>query len=232
MRVLLVSDKNRKLDRNQNIVFFPTIETVPIDFELKKPSEFDVLIFTSQKAVKFFFEKINPEIFKGKTFLCVGEKTKKALNRYGFGDVLVPEENTAEGIVHLVLSKLEDFKGKKFLFPRTKQGRKVIVEKLQDKIDIYPLDIYETRFNNPDNKGEIKELLKENKIKAVVFTSPLTFESFVKLFEGKVFELLRGKKIATVGKTTKKTVESYGFNVDFCPEKADIEYIIKALTSK
>ncbi len=230
MKILLVADKSRNFENSKSVIFFPTIKTVPLEFNLPDIKEFDTLIFTSQKAVNFFFKKINPGKLKEKTFITVGEKTASLLKRNGFKKIIIPEENTAEGIVNLLLKDIEKFKNKKILFPRSKHGRREIIDILNGKLDITPVDVYETKMNIPENKDEVEELLKQKQIDTLIFTSPLTFKNFVKIFGDRTEELLKGKRLVTIGKTTTKTVEDYGFSVFFQPKKADISNLIKELS--
>ena len=233
MKVLFVSDKDKKVLKSFNkleIIHFPTIKTEPLDFSIDNVENYDVFIFTSQKAVKYFFKKVPPEKLKVKTFIAVGEKTEKKLRNYGFSNILIPEDNRAKGIVELILSNFESFKNKKILFPRAREGRREIIEQLSEKLDITPVDVYQTKTNYPENIETVKNMLLQNKIKVLAFTSPSSFKNFMKIFKGENTKLFENKIIATIGETTKEEIEKTNLKVSITPKKSSIEDLLKEIS--
>ncbi len=230
MKILLVSEVESFPEnfhyKNAQVIHFPTIKTVLLDFESIDPKNYDILIFTSSKAVRYFFKKEDYKNYKKKLFIAVGDKTKKILKEYGFINVMVPQIQTAQGVVNLLKEKYHLFKGKKILFPRAKKGRTEIIDKLNGDFFIYPLDIYDTVLNIPQNTPVVKKLMEEGEIKGVCFTSPSSFKNFCVIFKDNIEKLLEGKVISAIGKTTKSEVESFGFSVDLVPEKPSLQNLL------
>ena len=231
-KVLITTNRYKEfekfLDKNEyQIIPFPTIKTIPLEFEIESVHNYDFILFTSVNAVKFFFDKVKPEELKDKKIIAVGEKTAQKLKELGFDNVLIPEEFRAEGILKLIEENWNEFKNKSILIPRAKKGRELLSEHFKDKnIKIDVLPIYETIINIPENRKEVGKMLKNKKIETVIFTSPSTFENFLKIFDK---QLLKNVKIAVIGKTTQNAIEKEGLKVDFVPKKFSFEELAKLI---
>ncbi len=213
-------------------VIFPTIKTVPVDFSVQNIYEYDVYIFTSKNAVKYFFSKTDITKIKNKTVLAVGEKTKKSLEKLGFEDITVPEKFSSEGMLELIKKNIDFFKDKKILIPRAKKGINTLVDNLKNQVkEIKILPVYETVLNIPENVKEVENLYIKDAVDFTVFTSPSTVEGFFRSFGGKSYGYLEKTCIAVIGTTTKKAVEKKGLKVCIIPEKFTVEGIIHAIVS-
>ncbi len=211
-------------------VIFPVIKTISLPFNKEEAIKYDVFIFPSKNAVRYFFENVSSEDLKKKIIIAVGEKTKKALEKKGFKNILLPEKFSSEGVLRLILKEIDFFKHKKILIPRAKKGIDTLPEKLKNEVkEITVLPIYETVLNIPENKENVKKLFEEKKIDFSVFTSPSTIENFLKIFPEEGKEYLKSTCITVIGTTTKKAVEEKGLDVCLIPEKFTIDEIIKKI---
>jgi uroporphyrinogen-III synthase len=208
-------------------VVFPTIRFEPVDFPAEKVVNADIIIFSSQNAVRFLLEKVKPEDIKNKVIVATGEKTKKSLEKSGIQNVIIPESFTGKGVAQL-LKKRTDLHGKKAVVIRPVEGIDTAVKELSSHFSIQAVPVYKTVINIPDNKEEVEKLLQKNEIFAVIFTSPSTFKNFTKIFEN-WRELLKNTKKAVIGSTTAKAVRQENIQPDVIPEKYTIEELIKAL---
>ncbi len=231
-KILITTNRYKEFEKyltkdRYKIIPFPTIKTVPIDFDCQNIENYDYYLFTSVNAVKFFFKKINPEKLKEKKIIAVGEKTGEKLKELGFKDIIYPEEFRTEGILKLIEKNWDKFKGKTILVPRAKKGIDILEKHFKNKnIKIKILPIYETILNIPKNKEEVQSLLEKGEIDTVVFTSPSTFDNFIKIFDKGI---LKNTKIAVIGKTTEKAVKNAGLNVNIIPDKFTFEELSKSL---
>ncbi len=230
-KVLITTNRYEEFEKflkgKYQIVPFPTIKIVPINFDYKNFENYDYYLFTSVNSVKFFFEKVRPEKIKEKKVIAVGEKTANKLKEMGFEKILIPEEFRAEGVIKLIENNWNKFKNKSILVPRAKEGREILEKYFKNKnirIDILPT--YETIPNIPENAKEVENLFKNKDIKIVVFTSPSTFKNFLRIFDKKILE---NAKIAVIGKTTKKAIEKEGLKVNLMPEKFTFEELSKLI---
>ncbi len=236
MKVLITREKEESIsfakklnDLGIEAVIFPTIKTIPIDFPLETVSKYDVFIFPSKKAVKYFFSKVEPSFLKDKEIVAVGEKTKKALEEYSIKNVVLPETYSSEGVLKLILENLEEYKDKKIIIPRAKKGIDLLPRELKGKVkEISVLPVYETVLNIPENVKEVENLFERKKIKIAVFTSPSTLKNFLKIFpNGK--EYLKNTCIAVIGTTTAKAVKEEGLDICLIPEKFTVDEIINKI---
>ena len=207
-------------EKDLNIIYCPLIKTTKIEFNPPDLDKYDYLIITSKNAVKYFLKSTPLEKILHKKVIAVGEKTKKYLKNLGFNEIITPEISSAVGVEKLIQGK--QFKDKKFLFIRAEKGQEI----KNKNLDL--LIVYKTIFNKPENYKECSKLLIKGKIDYVIFSSPSTFYSFMENFKN-CEKLLNNTKIITIGNTTKKAVESKGFNVYFVPKKPSFEEIINAL---
>lgn len=72
------------------------------------------------------------------------------------------------------------------------------------------------------------QMFEKREIDYIIFSSPSTFYSFMENFKDYA-KFLKNTKIIAIGNTTKKAIESNGFNVYLIPEKPSFEEIISVL---
>ena len=211
-------------------VLFPTIKTLPLDFNVENIIDYDVFIFGSKKGVRYFFKKLSDKDvlkkIKSKEFISVGEKTAEELKKYGIKNIKIPEIYSSSGVLKLITENWDYYKDKKILFPKAKKGIDLLEKNLKN---IEPVYIYETIFNKPDNIKSVEILFKNEKIYAVIFTSPSTFSGFKEIFSDNWKEFLKKTKIISIGKTTGKTLEKNGILNFYIPEKSTIEGILEII---
>ncbi|SNZ03354.1 uroporphyrinogen-III synthase [Persephonella hydrogeniphila] len=208
-------------------VLFPTIRFEAVDFPVEKVLSADILIFSSQNAVRFLLKKIEPEKIKNKIVIATGEKTKKSLEKIGIEKVLIPQLYSGEGVASL-LQRKANLHGKKIAIIRPVEGIDTAAKKLTDYFYVETVPVYKTVINIPENRNEVEKLLEEKKIFAVIFTSPSTFKNFTKIFKN-WYKLLKGTKKAVIGSTTAKALLEENVHPDIIPEKFTIEEVIKKL---
>ena len=206
-------------------ILFPTIKTVPLDFDTKDIASYDIFIFGSKKGVKYFFQKISDRLeeLKDREFIVVGEKTAEKLKNLGFTNIKIPEVYSSEGVLNLLKNNWNYYKNKKILFPKAKRGIDLLEKTLPN---VKPLYVYETLFNKPKNIDEVKSLFENKKIKAVIFTSPSTFLGFKYIFEKDWKSFLKESKVISIGKTTGKTLKEHGITDFYIPKKSTVESIL------
>ncbi len=216
-------------DRLENLGFipilFPTIKTVPLDFDTKNINNYDIFIFGSKKGVKYFFQEISSRLeeLKDKEFIAVGEKTAEKLRDLGFTNIKIPEVYSSEGVLNLLKNNWNYYKNKKILFPKAKRGIDLLEKTLPN---VKPLYVYETLFNRPKNIDEVKYLFENKKIKAVIFTSPSTFLGFKDIFKEEWQNFLKESKVISIGKTTGKTLKEQRITDFYIPKKSTVEGIL------
>lgn len=207
-----------------NPISFPTIKFEEVENNINV-NEYDYLIFTSKNAVTFFLKKF-PNI-NNKKILTVGEKTAQALENYGFKDIIFPENYSGEGLLDFLKRNKDEFINKKIGLVRALEGNDTLLNQKEFKVDLIP--VYKTVFNIPENVDTIEDMFRNSLIYAVIFSSPSTFEGFLRIFKDDTKNLLSKTKVVAIGKTTEKFIISKGFSIDFIPKKYTFEEIVKNL---
>jgi len=212
--------KDLFLKNGLNPIPFPTIKITPMDFSINE--DFDIYIFTSANAVKFFHQKM--PIIKNKMIIAVGSKTAEKLRELGYKDIIIPDLFSEEGVLEYI--KKNNLEDKKIALIRALEGINTLTENIKN-IKLIP--VYQTSLNKPENANQIKDMILNSKIDYILFTSPSTIDGFFYTFENESIDLLKKVKIAVIGKTTEKALNQKGLKADIIPEKYTIEEVIKKI---
>lgn len=199
-------------------------------------SQYDWIIFTSKNGVHHFFqhfkENPNEQLFnEGKIkFAVVGEKTKEALERYHIASHFMPNVYTAEAFAN-EFDPLDE-QPKKVLIAKGNLASTVIAERFRTQgIRADEWIIYET-FYPTANVGKLTQLLKNELINVAAFTSPSTFNHFLKIVQQHHLSYaLETLIVAAIGTVTKQRIEQAGIKVHICPDTFTIDEMFAAICS-
>ncbi len=216
----------------------PTIEvrmvedTSVLDGAIEDMDGYDWIIFSSTNAVKFFFTRLDQLGLDiramGKTRIAaVGSSTADAIRRLHLRVDAVPEDFRAEGLLEFFQG--QDMKGKKVLIPRAVVARKVLPDglgRLGARVTVAP--IYETV--PPEIAPQTLELLEEESIDVITFTSSSTVKNLFKTVPSDVIEKIRARaKVACIGPVTAKTAAKMGLQVDIVPGESTVPALVDAI---
>lgn len=140
------------------------------------------VIITSKTSVKILcdnllMKNIAVSQWKDKHVIAVGQVTASHLRSYGIDPIIVPKNETAEGVVE-ELVKLHSAKAYYF-WPHSSKSRPVIEIFFGSVGAQYKSCIlYDTDIRIPDPLPNLHEFQE------VVFTSPSTIDAFLKIFGG------------------------------------------------
>ena len=192
-----------------------SIENLKIPhFDLKNRS----LIFTSVKAVDAFFEnKFLPnENFTDKNFnkiYVVGKKSKKALQKKGFGTFKV--KKNAEELAEFIIKNCAD---ETFLHFCGNLSLETLENKLnKENIGYKKVIVYKTKLKYPIVKNPFDE---------IVFFSPSGVRSFLK------YNSIKGKKIFSIGRTTSQEIEKDMEEKIYTSTESNLEDILQMILQK
>ena len=218
-------------------IHFPTIKIIPprdwesLDAALNKLDTYNWLIFTSANGVQYFFERLlelNKDIreLKGVKICCIGPATAGQMEKRGLRVDLVPEYYISESILKSFAAP--NLQKQKILIPRAAHARDILPEGLKKMgaiVDVVPA--YET-VNSGKKKEELLELLQNNRIDVITFTSSSTVANFSEIM-GKDFTCPSRVKIACIGPITEAAAHKAGFQVDIQQEHYTIEGLVESL---
>lgn len=208
----------------------PDDNYVSLDNAITKIHDYDWIIFTSTNGVERFFARLNEKNLDARCLsnakiAAIGTATADKLKNHGIIADKIPTMFKAEGILEVLQNDIQ--KGSKVLIPRAQKAREALPIGLRQMGAI--VDVAETYCTKmaDTNKDDIKDLLKNNQIDMVTFTSSSTVENLLKLIDDEK-TLLNNVKTAVIGPITAKTCKNNGLKVDI---EADV-YTIDGLVNK
>ncbi len=190
---------------------------------------YDWILFTSPNGVDAFFDLFF-KIYKdarslgGARIAAVGPGTAKKLAEYRFDTDLIPQTNTAEGLLE-ALTKDHDVDNGTYLWVRPKDAREVLSEGLAEKGAIVDQAIaYQTVPETSDPTGGIARF-KSDGADLITFTSASTVEHFLDLG----LPLPEGLKLASIGPITSAAIRDEGFSPDLEAAENNIPGLVDAI---
>ena len=222
------SESIKKLESlGAKIILFPTIKIVPIklfnhfDTYAERLSTFDFIVFTSENAVKYSMERLKetgttiPSEIK---IICVGSKTADKCKEYNINVDIIPDDFSAKGLLSYFESG--NIIEKRFFIPSSEIARNELkMGLIKQGAEVSQIQIYDVAL--PDKKEIDKgiQLISSNKPDLFIFTSPSTFDNFLKILgidNPKIY--FENYNVAAIGPTTAKAIEDKGVKVDITPE--------------
>jgi uroporphyrinogen-III synthase len=222
-----------------NIISIPTIKIVPVDdyseFDrlISDSSKFDFIIFTSANSVKYFIRRIDEldvsvnidEII----FVAVGESTLNICKQYNIPVDIIPEDFRVKGL----LEKFNSWKmkNKKVLIPCSAIARTELKEGLiKLGACVLTTPVYDVALPDENEATLYREKLKNINPDLYVFTSPSTYNNFLKIFEiDNPVNYFSGAMVAAIGPTTADTVESTGVVAGIIPESFTVNNLFQKI---
>ena len=233
------SDLVRLLERRgAHCLECPTIEVhwpkdlKPLDQAINSLSTFDWVIFSSANAVRFFFERLFGLNFDLRALgniriAVVGAGTAKAISALHLTSDIMPDNFRAEGLIE-AFSQI-DISGRRILIPRAEKAREVLPSRLSELgADVTLVPTYVTLA--PDLKPEVLEILEQETIDVLTFTSSSTVKNFFQLLPDDLRNrILEQAKVACIGPITARTAEDFGLKVTVQPDKFTIPSLVSAI---
>jgi uroporphyrinogen III methyltransferase/synthase len=185
--------------------------------------EFSAVVFTSANAVEPLLTRLTDlRALSGCTVAAVGPATAEALARHRVGVDVMPSRNLAEGLLDVFPDPPSP--GARVLFPRSAEGRDVIVDGLAAagwSVDL--VEAYRTvRSHVPD-----KLLADIRSADAACFTSSSTVAGFVEACGLDAVPPV----VVCIGPVTARTATDLGMRVDAVAGSHDLPGLVGALVA-
>ncbi len=224
------------LAHGADVELLPMIELAPAGGELGVQAEallarllssaYDGLLVTSANSVRFLFARLATLPVASTaphwpTVFAIGPATAEALREQGVANVQVATRAIGEGLIECVLAHFgSDVIGKRFLLPRAREAREVVVEALTRRgatVDVAVL--YETTAvtHGPD--------LPARALDWVTFASPSAVHAFAARFA-----LPPGARVAVIGPVTAQAVDEHGWSIDAMPREHTLAAMVAAMS--
>lgn len=190
--------------------------------------KFDWLVFTSAKAVQFFFEaaamyEVKFYFYPNLKIATVGEKTKLKLEQLGYRTNFVPIKYTAE----VLAENVDDVNGKNILIPRSNLASEEYISVFAKRgAAVFPLTVY-NNIPVSYSKQQLETLLNQ-KLDYLTFTSGSTFKAFHQLLVEHELQL-NDEKIICIGPSTANVVSTLNYTVTAVASTHTVEGIIDTI---
>ncbi len=233
------SDIEKLTQLGAEVINLPTLKIVPptswkkCDDAIKNLCLYDYVIFTSQNSVEWFLKRL--ELFesldelKSKKIISIGSKTESKISDSGFKVFYKPEKFNSESLA----SELIDFinPNEKVLMPQSEIGNDLIEKELiKYGIEVTRVPVYNVDIPDLEDVADQIKKINEREIDLFVFTSPSTFDNFLKLMKIKIPKsYFDDKLIAAIGPTTKTHIENLGVKVEIEPNQSTIKSLINSI---
>ncbi len=223
---------------------FPVFELVDRKEALREIEEVfeegvDIVVFTSLNGVKKAFSICEGEIDLKKNLSTVivgaiGPVTRKELEKRGVRVDFMPDEYSARGLMRL-LEEQRDVKNKNIVFLRSSEGGQDILDFLRGKgASVKDIRVYKVKIKDSEEEKRLFSDLLIYKPDYIIFTSSLTFKTFLELarkfgMEEKIFSVLEHAKTVAIGDLTAETIRKEGMKVDLVAGKSTFEDVLKGI---
>ena len=234
------SELSRRLyELGAEVIEFPTIaieppqDYRPMDRAIEQLASYDWLFFTSVNGVEFFFDRLrqlgkSSEAVAHLKVVAIGPETAGRLKGEGVHACLVPAKYQAEGILgELTPSRI---RGCRILIPRAAKAREILPNTLRQwGASVEVVEAYQTVL--PQNHSlPLNNLLQQNQIDLITFTSSSTVMNFMQLFDGQdVVRSLQSVIIGCIGPITAQTAIDNGLTVHIVSSEFTIPGLVDAI---
>ncbi|MFN4152075.1 MAG: uroporphyrinogen-III synthase, partial [Candidatus Sericytochromatia bacterium] len=202
------------------VLYFPLIEIEKsnqdvLSLEINKINNYDWIIFTSQNSVDIFFEKLKELSISISTKIkiaCIGKKTLKSINKYGYDVSLIPSSYVSESLIK-EFEKI-NIKNQKILIPTSKIARDIINDSLNNMGALCKkIEIYNTIQPDKNKLYQLASSLK--KIDYITFFSPSAVRNFYETLKDipNMKKLIDSSIFISIGEITSKEIKKL-FEID------------------
>lgn len=222
---------------------------------LEHIEDYSWLAFTSQNTITLFFKwlrewNIDVRKLSHLKLAVVGAGTRDALKAEGYIADYVPDEYTTSALARGLANVMKA--GERLLLPRAVQGSETMLDILdQGGITYEEIPVY-------DVVGRRMESIQYlNDLDVITFVSASGVRGFLDVLDAeqnrcgldnmsndidpcgdhtdntdsnfKIHDIMKGIRIAALGKVTEEALEKAGYHADIVPEVGDIEHLISAI---
>ncbi len=211
----------------------PMIETrtikIPVEEfrQLIQPGKYDLLVFTSRKGVRGFFENLSdlrgnhnlpPEL----KIAVVGHATGTELEKYGYETAFMNPGTDGKDLAEYISENISGT-GNRILLALGNKAPDFLETTLSEIATVKRINVYETiPLSTVDE--EIALLVQNRKADMCIFTSPSGFYAFLDVFHDANSLLL-----AAIGNTTAHAIRECGYEVAVTAPYPSSQSLVKSI---
>jgi uroporphyrinogen-III synthase len=199
------------------VSFAPPVDSSALDAAMKNKKEFDWILFTSQNAVRFVFQRaceltpVRPAQPPKPLIAAVGVATAQSARNLDLRVDFVAQTHTGES---LAAELREQMVGKRVLLPRSDRVDDRLPDALREAgAQVTEVVAYRT-LRPASLDPEILGALRKAEIAAIVFASPSAYQNLVTFVPApELAGLSERVQFATIGSTTTRALREAGVRV-------------------
>ena len=219
-----------------DVYSLPCIHTAPLEPPLscttllQQLNTFDWIIFTSASAVRYFttlmrnHSATTPQSVSAH-IAVVGEDSAQTAKEAGWQVTFKPTAADSETLAR----EIPINSSSKLLWPRSARAPRDLAEILEQRgAEVVDVPIYTTEpVSNPDSKFD--EMLKTEKVSAIIFASPSAIEGFRHRVGEKVWQAALDIPVIATGERTATAARDFGFRQITTAGQPTIEDVVVSL---
>ncbi|TVQ19963.1 MAG: uroporphyrinogen-III synthase [Bacteroidetes bacterium] len=195
--------------------------------EMLHSERFRLLVFTSKKGVKGFFENLwhqqnNYRFPHPVQIAVVGHGTAECLKNYGHEASFINPGNDAQDLAQYLLSEVIQPQDN-ILLALGNRAPDFLEKNLAQKANIKRVNVYETILLTEIDQM-MADKIRQRKTDMCIFTSPSGFSAFKDLFGN-----LNALPLAAIGNTTARAIKDSGYEVAVIAPQPTPEAMVIAL---
>lgn len=207
-----------------NMKVVPTEQIQKLDEELHHLGKYQWILFTSQNAIRLFFQEIKEQqidvrVLAGLKFAVLGSGTAAKLLEYGIKADFIPSAYTVSALGEEFVKIVKT--NEKVLIPRAVQGSKELSDILnREQVEFLDLAIYDVVGSMTKNIQCLEEL------DYLVFVSASGVRVFFEELKARKLSIPEHIKIACIGKITEKGLMDVYGKADVVAAVNDVEGLL------
>ena len=216
--------------------FLDSIKKENPDYSVFMSPKAATLLFQSAKKISKFQEL--QLAIANTVVIAVGPKTREALENENIKVAFMPERHSSVGVGE-VFTKLNAV-GKKTIIPRSGASTPFL-KNLLEKIGIHVIELYlydVCAFRDPTEWNEFRQLLSQDKIDGIIFTSASSVRAFFEIMGNdynheKLIQLLEQTKVISIGPFTADELKKFNVNniiADVHTVKGSVDAVLEAFS--
>ena len=216
--------------------FLDSIKKENPDYSVFMSPKAATLLFQSAKKISKFQEL--QLAIANTVVIAVGPKTREALENENIKVAFMPERHSSVGVGE-VFTKLNAV-GKKTIIPRSGASTPFL-KNLLEKIGIRVIELYlydVCAFRDPTEWNEFRQLLSQDKIDGIIFTSASSVRAFFEIMGNdynheKLIQLLEQTKVISIGPFTADELKKFNVNniiADVHTVKGSVDAVLEAFS--
>ncbi len=171
----------------------------------------DLLIFTSRKGVRGFFENLQkitgtPSLNNPVKIAVVGKSTAAEVENYGYKATYINPGRDAKDFAQYLLADVIQPK-QRILLALGNKAPNLLEKTLMPVADVQRINVYQT-IQCPVQHHDMARIITEKRADMIIFTSPSGFYAFLNTFKD-----IKGLHLAAIGTTTAAAIKDKGYEL-------------------